>query len=339
MTDILKERRLINLNSEDATFKYNSTFLSNVAFSFPSILKDENNILYVEGGILNCQIPQSFYGLNYSNNILKYTLLTAPSTYTNFTITIPVGNYNFTTFATAISAQFLLNGHTMTLTIDKPTGRITFTLTPSGSNNLYSFNETGSTSWRILGFSAGSGNVLAVSNKINPPFLLNLLGVKKIKIFCEAFSVNSYDSKNYQTNSLIDTLSVDVASYGLLNYANITGEYGKLKRKEINLIDIQIKDDTDTFLNFNNTDWSITLALIIYRKIETKNNNLEPLLNTLGNIENILTNIENQQIPDNQQIPENTDNQGDNQQIPENPPNLDTEDLDLLLYENPNLFN
>ena len=69
MTDILKERRLINLNSEDATFKYNSTFLSNVAFSFPSILKDENNILYVEGGILNCQIPQSFYGLNYSNNI------------------------------------------------------------------------------------------------------------------------------------------------------------------------------------------------------------------------------------------------------------------------------
>lgn len=335
MTDILKERRLINLNSEDATFKYNSTFLSNVAFSFPSILKDEKNILYVEGGILNCQIPQSFYGLNYSNNILKYTIFTAPSTYTNFTITIPVGNYNFTTFSTAISAQFLLNGHTMTLTIDKPTGKILFTYTPS-SNSLYSFNESGSTCWRILGFSTGSGNILAISNKINPPYLLNLLGVKKIKIFCEAFSVNSYDSKNYQTNSLIDTLSVDVASYGLLNYANITGEYGKLKRKEINLIDIQIKDDTDAFLNFNNTDWSITLALIIYRKIETKNSDLEPLLNTLGNIENILTNIENQQIPQ-----ENTENQEntDNQPVPENPPNLDTEDLDLLLYENPNLFN
>ena len=346
MTDILKERRLINLNSEDATFKNNGTFLSDVVFAFSNILKEERNIIYVEGGVLNAQIPVSFYAVNYSNHILYYSLNS-----TIFSITIPVGNYNFTTFSSAIVAQFLANGHTFTVTINQTTGIITFTCL---TGTLDYFQELDSTSWRVLGFAGGSGDFNAISNVITPPFLLNLLGVKKLKIFCESFSVSSCDSKNYSTSTLIDTISVDVPSYGQLNYANITGEYGRLKRKEINNIDIQIKDENNNLINFNNTDWSITLAIIIFRKVEIVNTDLQPLINSLGNIENLLR-VERPSpfIQDNlKQVDQPTENLEDQptenledqptENLEENTgfnvPTLETDDLDLLLYENPNLF-
>lgn len=348
MTDILKERRLINLNSEDATFKYNGTFLSNVLFSFSNILREERNVVYVEGGVLNAQIPVSFYAINIYNNVLFYSLNS-----TIFSITIPVGNYNFTTFASALVAQFLANGHTMTITINQTKGIITFT---NSTGTLNYFRESASTCWRVLGFATGSGDFNATANVITPPHLLNLLGPKKLKIFCEAFSISSCDSRNFSTSTLIDTISVDVPAYSQLNYTNQTGEYGRLKKKEISNIDILITDELNNPLNLNNTDWSITLALIIFRKVEIVNNDLEPLLNTLGNVENILTDIDNNiknqggfsdasvnQNMDQQQITEQlptlsetTDNLAENTGY--NPPILETDDLDLLLYENPNLF-
>lgn len=343
MTDILKERRLINLNSEDATFKYNGSFLSNLSFGFSHILKEERNVIYVEGGVLNAQIPVSFYAVNVYNNILFYSLNS-----TIFSITIPVGNYNFTTFASAVITRFLANGHTMSITINQTTGLITFT---NSTGTLDYFQESGSTSWRVLGFATGSGNYNATANVLTPPHLLNLLGVKKLKIFCEAFSISSCDSKNFSTSTLIDTISVDVPAYGQINYINQTGEYGRLRKREINNIDILICDELNNPINFNNTDWSITLALIIFRQVEITNSDLQPLLNSLGNVEKVLIDIDNniknqgftQNTEQQQQITEElptlsetTDNLAENTGY--NPPTLETDDLDLLLYENPNLF-
>jgi hypothetical protein len=341
MSDILKERRLINLNSEDATFKNNGTFLSNVVFNFSNILKEERDVVYVEGGVLNAQIPVSFYAVNIYNNVLFYSLNS-----TIFSITIPVGNYNFTTFASALVARFLANGHTMVITINQTKGIITFT---NSTGTLNFFQETGSTCWRVLGFATGSGNYNAVANVLTPPHLLNLLGPKKLKIFCEAFSISSMDSKNYSTSTLIDTISIDVPSYSQLNYTNQTGEYGRLKKKEISNIDILICDELNQPINFNNTDWSLTLALIIFRQVEITNSDLQPLLNTLGNVENILMDIDsnfknqNMQEPTNQQTTEEIpleEQPVDNleQNTGYTPPTLETDDLDLLLYENPNVF-
>lgn len=339
MTDILKERRLINLNSEDATFKNNGTFLSNVSFGFSHVLKEERDVIYVEGGVLNAQIPVSFYSINYTNNILYYSLNS-----TIFSITIPVGNYNFTTFASAMVTRFLANGHTMTVTINQTTGVITIT---NSTGTLNYFQESGSTAWRVLGFEKGSGNFNATANVISPPYLLNLLGPKKLKIFCEAFSISSVDSKNYSTSTLIDTISIDVPSYSQLNYTNQTGEYGRLKKKEINTIDILICDELNNPINFNNTDWSLTLALIIFRQVEVTNSDLQPLLNSLGNIQSVLEPLptildslsqgtDKPKVEDQPLEEQPVDNLDENTGY--NPPTLETDDLDLLLYENPNLF-
>ena len=322
MNELIKERRLINLNSNNAT-KLNSTFNSNVYFSFPYILKQSDDIEYVEGGILNATIPISFYSVNYTNNILYYSVASVI-----YSITVPVGNYNFTTFASALIAQFLLNSHIVTCTINKVNGIITII-----STSINYWQEATSTMWKTIGFSQGSGDVYPTLNTTTPPHPLNLLGPIKLKIFCDAFSVSSYDSTNYSTNNLIDTMNINTASYNLLCFDNIRGEYGLLKKKDISVIDIQIKDENDNYINFNNIDWSITLALIIYRREKAKLGQLQ--------LEEQLEEQQQQQQQPEQQQPEqqqDQEQQPEQQQQPDINNILGVDDLDLLMYQNPDLY-
>ena len=335
--DIVKEKKLINLNSEDAE-SINGTFKSNLLFNFSNVLTEQKDIVFVEGGIYQASIPASFYATNYTNNTLYYIMFDG-ATYTTYNIIIPVGNYNFTSYASACASQFLLNGHNIILTINKNNGVLTFTYT--GALTLYSFQESGSTSWLINGFSTGSGDFLATTNIIIPPHPLNLIGIKKIKIFSDTFGVSSVDSKQYQTCNLLDTFNVDVPAYSLILHSNSDGTYGRINKKVINQIDIQLKDETNQFINFNNVDFSITMCLIIYRKLNIYDTNLE----TLKEINQTLINIQEELAPpsaQDQQTDEPTDepagvlvdeNATYNPEIFTAPMN----DLELLLYNNPDL--
>lgn len=336
MSNIVKEKKLINLNSEDAQ-SLNGTFKSNLLFNFSNVLTEQKDIVFVEGGVYQASIPASFYATNYTNNVLYYTIKNG-GTYTTYSVTIPVGNYNFSTYATAFTSQFLLNGHNMILTINKNNGIITFTYTPTASEILYSFVELGSTSWLINGFYTGSGNILAIANIITAPYPLNLLGIKKIKIYSDTFGVSSLDSKQLQTTNLIDTISVDVPAYGLILHSNSDGTYGRITKKSINQIDIQLKDEYSNYLNMNNIDFSITFCLIIYRKLNIYDDSLE----TLKNMSETLINIQEELQPPQTQE-EQQQEQQDQQQQEGNPtynPDIYSggmDDLELLLYNNPDL--
>lgn len=317
MTDI-KEKILINLNSEDAIL-LNGTFKSNVLFNFPNVLEQKKDILFVEGGVYNCSIPVSFYNINYSNNILYYSLNS-----TIYSITCTVGNYNFNTFSTELTNKFLLNGHSMTIGINKISGIITFT---NSTGTLNFFRELGSTIWGVLGFNIGSGDFPATLNIITPPYLLNLLGIKKLKIYSENLGIKSYDSKNLETTSLIDTISVFEPAYNLLTHMNSDGTYSRINKKYINQIDIQIKDENSNYVNMNNIDWTITLCIIIYRRIGVDSKTDDLLLDQLNKIDDTLQNLNEVLI--NQDQPDQTD-----QEITQPLDILNTDDLDILNYEN-----
>lgn len=268
---IVIEKKLISLNVDDSV-KNNGTYLSDVIFNFTNVLEEEDSIIAVEGGLYNCQFVASFYIINYSNKVLYYILNS-----TTYFITLTEGNYNFSTLAIEMTSKFALNGHTITITINKNTGVLTFTNT---GGTLNSFRESGSSIWLILGFQTGSGNFNATTNTITPPFLLNLMGTKKIKIYSTALGVSSIDSRNL-TSSLVDCLSVDQPAYSLITFDNSSSAFSKLGVKRINAIDISIKDESNILLDFHNTSWSITLALLIYRKVEL-NFEKNSFVNTVG---------------------------------------------------------
>ena len=67
MTTFL-DKRLINLYSANGV-KQNGTNNSSVQFEFPNLLNDKD-LAYAEVGIVNAEIPVSFYNINENNNSL-----------------------------------------------------------------------------------------------------------------------------------------------------------------------------------------------------------------------------------------------------------------------------
>ena len=74
---------------------------------------------------------------------------------------------------------------------------------------------------------------------------------------------------------MLCTISVNQPGFNLLIYSNIDGLYSHIRNKYISTIDITIKDENGNFVNFNNIGWTLTLNLIIYRKIDVLINQLK----------------------------------------------------------------
>jgi len=258
---VYSDNQLITLNSKDAT-KNNGTYLSDVAFNFRGILKDDNNIVRCFIRVLNAQIPVSFYTIDYSNNVLAYKLT---SSSTIKTITIPDGNYNATTFISKLGTLFTANLDTITATFNSQTGKLTFT---SGvSYTYYNKGVNGCTAGDVIGIGTSS---IAGATTICP-YPLNLLNKKKLFIHSDSLFNVAYTSYNLGFTTTIASIPVNQPPYNLINYVSLSDDDKVIiHNTTLNTIDIQIFDDNDKLINFNNIDWCLTLCLSIDREDQKK---------------------------------------------------------------------
>lgn len=245
---IVENSIIINLSSKNATL-LNGTKLSNVLFETPSLLLKYENDLRYEFQMVSCEFPSTFYAINENNNLLYYQL--GGLTYSIF---VSFGNYNFNDFATELATQFLANGHTMVLTLSKKTGKGILTSTTN-----FTLLST-STIKEVLGFST---TVTSASNVLNLPFPLNLLGIYKLKVFSKFLNLKSYDARG----SCLCTVPVNIGSFGLITYNNNLGSKSLIRSDFINQVDIEITDELNNFVDFNNIHWSITFRINQIQKI------------------------------------------------------------------------
>jgi len=268
---IIREKRLISLNSANATQYLNGDFNSNLVFDFSSILSPDNSVLYIEGGLQSAQIPASMYNVDINNNIFNYQISAI-----NYSITVSPGSYNYTTLVNEMATQFLLNGHTFTYSLNRSSNVLTMVYTSVGTWNQI----RPSSIYYILGFDPNTTYTI-VANTFLYPRLFNLINPKKLKIFSNNMAIDSFDSVNNSTNNLIETLSVNVPPFGLILYNNIDSTYGHLKTNYLSTIDIQIKNELGNFVNFNAIDWTMTLVLILYKKLDSRVIELQQPGNTI----------------------------------------------------------
>ena len=245
------DSRMIELNSSDA-IKLNGTYNSNVIFPFQGILMDEPDIIKVDIELINTQIPISWYVINENNNVLNYTINGVSKT-----ITLPVGNYTGSDIIIELQTLFSGNGNTITIAPNVLQGKLIFTATTD-----FTFYKLGSTALNALGFTEDSSSV---SNVLNAPYPLNLLTVNSIHIDSTALSSYSYSSRTNGLSEMIATISVDKSPFGIINYNSSHNLSRLLRNKVINSIDIQLKDQEENLVDFNNTEWSLTLAINILR--------------------------------------------------------------------------
>ncbi len=317
------ETKIINLNSNIA-IQNNSTYLSSVYFQYNGLLTDSDDIIEKYISIQNAQIPFSFYNINVYNNILKIQI-----GITVYTLTLTRGNYNANSLITEIKNQLAINLITdITITISSTTGLLTFT---KGTGN-FTLISNGSTIFKVLGFVVGN-DYTSISQNLIAPYPLNLLGTLRLRICSYEFATNNIDF------SLI-TIPIEVGNFGLIQYTNVTNLKASLNNITLDGFDIQILDDDNNFVNFNNISWTMTLALTLIRKkpIVSKTKFNEIIKQTIETNNDTEANIE--EIPEENNIEENEEPITEPIEEPITEPIAEpieepiTDDLDLLLYQN-----
>jgi hypothetical protein len=248
------DSRIIILNSSTATTN-NSTMNSNVFFPFLGLLKEDTNIQSNSIQLIDAQMPMSFYIINTTNNVLTYVVSSV-----SYIITIPVGNYNGNTLITVMITKFLANGHTITPTISKINGILTFT----GSSINFTFKKVGSTIFTILGFTADSTSSSFILIATYP---LNLLGIKRLTITSNSLAVNGYSSLISGMQNILGTIELDQPTFGLVVYRNLSNMNSMLKVNKIDGIDISIFDEDGNFIDFNNINWTMKFILTSTRHV------------------------------------------------------------------------
>jgi hypothetical protein len=81
----------------------------------------------------------------------------------------------------------------------------------------------------------------------------------------------AYTSYNLGFTTTIAAIPVNQPPYNLINYVSLSdSDKVIIHNTVLNSIDIQILDETDNFINFNNIDWSMTLCLTVEREDQKK---------------------------------------------------------------------
>lgn len=260
---------IISLTSATAT-TINGTLLSDANFEFRGLLHDEPNITNRQISIISAQIPVSFYNINEYNNVFSFKIDVLGA----FVYNIPNGNYNANSLCTLLNTFFAdvqLNPN-VTANINKTTGKIQFKyLNPTDDPTLSLLFRKESTCQEIFGFGLGvdySGTQIYVAGgnsyvELNGIYPMNLLGPKVLSIKSPSLNTTNFSSIYKGANTLLATIPVDAPLFGQIDYHNYADLKTTFSNTELNNLEIQIFDEKNNLIDFNGTNWSITVAIHI----------------------------------------------------------------------------
>lgn len=308
---------LITLNS-DYGRKQNGSLNSKIVFDFNGILQDDPDVIRCNVSLLNAMIPCSFYNITQLNNEFNYgyyLTIDNPNVYNQYykNITIPEGNYNSITLIDTLNNGFIANGDSLNFSYDRITGK-----TKLSSTNILIVKVlilVTSTILKSLGFDNNNYSTLLSSTNqtIISPYTMNLLGVKRISVHSQNINTVSYTSLNLSTSTTLCTINNNSPMNGIISYENYSNLNKFILRvKEINSIDIELKDENQSYIDFHNIPWTITLSLEIIRIINVEVSKKS----TFNDIVYKHNKQEQIDISDLKEIPDDEDN-----------------DLDILLYK------
>ena len=214
---------------------------SDLKYNIPNLVSRTNNTLYNTIRILHAEIPYSFYLINEYNNRLSLS---------TGLITLTIGNYNANTFMEMLQPKLPTN---MVISFNTANGVFTLTYTSSFSVN------SSSTCNRLIGAKKNT-TYNSTSNAIIFPHMANFLGTKNIYINTPNLVLDNFNTSTKTYTTLL-CIQVTVSPYGVVFYDNKTSNKNTIKGVKDDSLEIQILDDDFNPINFNNTEWSITLEM------------------------------------------------------------------------------
>ena len=265
---ILKESFLVVLDSRNASKYLNSSWNSSVSFEFEDPIKQDDYTLQMNCSVLNFSASNSIYNINETNSYLSIT-----ASGLNYNINIPFGNYNFNTLQATIYNLGLSN---IKLSLNYNSNIISFS---DSIDSSFSINGT-STLLYILGGVVGTtynSQTLNSFQVLTMPYQCNFNGINNINIYMTNINTKNIDSYSKTNGSIIQ--SIQVFPYTPQIMFNKKNDYSfSIKQDIISFIQIDIKDDLERFINFNNSTWNLTLCFTVTKEVPRQAFNFHTIL-------------------------------------------------------------
>ncbi len=253
MSNIVIDSHKFYLTPAGATLKKNGIFNSNLEFNIPNLYQSSGNVAYSTIRCLHAEIPYSFYVINEYNNLLSLS---------TGDILIPFGNYNANSFMKYVATVLPIG---MTLAFNTTNGKFTLTY-----NQPFSINAT-STCYILMGFSKQQ-IYNSLGNKIEMPYLANFMGSKNVYVKIPNLILDNYNTATQDRATLLN-IPVNVSPFGIVMYENSSGSASIIKSIQIpDTLILQLSDDENNLIDFNNTEFSITIQIDFYLNVYSNNN-------------------------------------------------------------------
>lgn len=239
--------RLFNISSTNAT---NGSFKSNVMVQLPDLAFHNEKIQNVYLSVNHCEVPNSFYIVNYVSN----QFVVDGNTYI-----IEVGNYNVNSLIPKLLDACPFN---TTLTYSNITNKLTF------SNPTTSFTINGSSSEstinKIIGLDSNDYTTIydGFNYKLTLPHVVNFLPLQRINFRSNFFKFNNYNSSDGSSDVFLP-LQNNAGQLSMINYINQTNDEYLIQDRSITTFDVSVTDDYNRLINFNNIDWTLTFKIKI----------------------------------------------------------------------------
>jgi hypothetical protein len=241
-TQIKTKTRIFNISSRDSL---NGSYKSQVPVSLPDLNFSNSNIQNVYLSVLHCEVPNSFYIVNYTNNSIVIN---------NITYTLTRGNYSANSFITMLLA-LLPAGYVMLYnnTTNKYTMSYSSNFTINCSNPNCKINT-------VMGL--GTTDITSSSFTLEFPYSVNFLPLPRLNFRSDAFKLTNFNQSDNSSNVFM-SLQNNAPQMGCINYQSSNSIKFSIEDKYITAFTISATDDFGNLINFNNVDWFITFQFDI----------------------------------------------------------------------------
>tara|TARA_R110000868_G_scaffold96904_3_gene266546 strand:- start:8523 stop:9308 length:786 start_codon:yes stop_codon:yes gene_type:complete len=250
---IKTKSRLFNISS--AIGRMNGDFCSQVQVSLPDLTFHLDNIQNAYFSVVHCEVPNSFYIVNYTNNQIVID---------GITYTLTRGNYNVNTFITmfaSILPQFQLtyNSATTKLTIQEI---FLNSFTINASSKASTVNS-------IMGL--GTTDMTGEDN-YTMPNVINFIPLQRINFRSNYFNFGCYSTSDNSSDIFLP-LQNNAGQNAIINYVNQTQDKFLIQDRSITTFRINVTNDVGQLINFNGVDWLMTIKIDIdYLEIPRQTN-------------------------------------------------------------------
>jgi hypothetical protein len=255
---IKTKTRQFSISSKNSN---NGSYKSDVTISLPDLHFNEKDITNVLFSVDHCELCNSYYIVNENNNDIvidgvKYS--------------VAFGNYNVNNFITTL-LSVIPSG--FIITYNNIINKLTFSYTTNfiiGAGNAFcTMNE-------IIGL--GDINLTSISNTLTLPYVVNFLPIARINFRSNFFKFNNFSTTDKSTDIFL-SLQNNAAPIAPIYYVNQTNTNFIINDLNITTININVTDDDNNLIDFNNVDWYMTFTIKVdYKDLNDPNNSFLSIL-------------------------------------------------------------